>query len=99
MLTFKLAEYLPPFPTATWTLARQAGVTHAVSQVPPDDLDGPGWEFLPLRMKTRFADAGLTLWLPRCLEPAGGIWATTHDVIHYGRIHVDSRTTTGMANV
>jgi hypothetical protein len=50
-------------------------------------------------MKTRFADAALTLWLPRCLEPAGGIWATTHDVIHYGRIHVDSRTTTGMANV
>ena len=59
---FKLAEYLPPFPNTTWTLARQAGVTHAVSQVPPDDLDGPGWEFLPLlRMKTRFADAGLTL--------------------------------------
>ncbi|MCC2628853.1 MAG: mannonate dehydratase [Thermomicrobiales bacterium] len=59
---FKLAEYLPPFPNATWTLARQAGVTHAVSQVPPDDVDGPGWEFLPLlRMKTRFADAGLTL--------------------------------------
>jgi mannonate dehydratase len=62
MFTFKLAEYLPPFPNATWTLARQAGVTHAVSQVPPDDVDGPGWEFLPLlRMKTRFADAGLTL--------------------------------------
>jgi hypothetical protein len=38
---FKLADYLPPFPNATWTLARQAGVTHAVSQVPPDDLDGP----------------------------------------------------------
>jgi D-mannonate dehydratase len=59
---FNLAEYLPPFPNATWTLARQAGVTHAVSQVPPDDVDGPGGEFLPLlRMKTRFADAGLTL--------------------------------------
>jgi hypothetical protein len=22
---FKLAEYLPPFPNATWTVARQAG--------------------------------------------------------------------------
>ncbi len=66
---FKLAEYLPPFPNATWTLARQAGVTHAVSQVPPDDLDGAGWEFLPLlRMKTCFADAGLTLWLRPCLD-------------------------------
>ncbi len=58
----KLAEYLPPFPNLTWTLARQAGVTHAVSQVPPDGPDGPGWDFLPLlRMKNRFADFGLTL--------------------------------------
>ncbi|HET6345629.1 MAG TPA: mannonate dehydratase, partial [Myxococcota bacterium] len=59
---FKLAEYLPPFPNATWILARQAGVTHAVSNIPPDGPDGPGWDYLPLlRMKTRFADAGLTL--------------------------------------
>ncbi len=58
----KLAEYLPPYPNTTWTLARQSGVTHAVSNVPADGPDGPGWEFLPLlRMKTRFADAGLTL--------------------------------------
>lgn len=59
---FKLAEYLPPFPNATWTLARQSGVTHAVSNIPPDGPEGPGWDYLPLlRMKTRFADAGLTL--------------------------------------
>jgi hypothetical protein len=38
---FKLAEYLPSFPNATWRLARQAGVTYAVSEVSPDDLDGP----------------------------------------------------------
>ncbi len=58
----KLAEYLPPFPNLTWTLARQSGVTQAVSQVPPDGPDGPGWDFLPLlRMKNRFADFGLTL--------------------------------------
>ncbi|MDP9362693.1 MAG: mannonate dehydratase [Chloroflexota bacterium] len=58
----KLAEYLPPFPNTTWTLARQAGCTHAVSSVPPDGPDGHGWEFLPLlRMKNRFADASLTL--------------------------------------
>ena len=31
MFRFKLAEYLPPFPNPTWTLARQAGVTHAVA--------------------------------------------------------------------
>ena len=59
---FQLAEYLPPYPNTTWTLARQSGVTHAVSQVPPDGPDGAGWDFLPLlRMKTRFADAGLEL--------------------------------------
>src|SRR3712207_3641454 len=58
----KLAEVLPPYPNTAWTLARQSGVTHAVSQVPPDGIDGEGWEFLPLlRMKNRFADAGLTL--------------------------------------
>ncbi len=56
---FKLAEYLPPFPNATWTLARQAGVTHAVSQVPPDDVDGPGWEFLPLLWKERHRSCGV----------------------------------------
>ena len=39
---FKLAEYLPPFPNVTRTLARQASVAHAVSQVPLDDLDGLG---------------------------------------------------------
>ncbi len=58
----KLAEYLPPHPNLTWTLARQAGVTHAVSQVPVDDQDGAPWDFTPmLRLKNRFADAGLTL--------------------------------------
>ncbi len=59
---FQLAEYLPPYPNHAWTLARQASVTHAVSQIPADDLDGPGWDYLPLlRMRNRFADAGLTL--------------------------------------
>lgn len=58
----KLAEYLPPFPNLTWTLALQAGVTHAVTQIPLDGPDGPGWDYLPLlRMKTRFADAGFIL--------------------------------------
>ncbi len=58
----KLAEYLPAYPNTTWTLAKQAGVTHAVAPVPPDGPDGAGWDFLPLlRMKNRFADGGLVL--------------------------------------
>jgi mannonate dehydratase len=58
----QLAEYLPPYPDATWTLARQAGVTHAVSSLPLAGADGPPWDFLPLlRLQQRFADAGLAL--------------------------------------
>ncbi len=59
---FQLAEVLPPFPNATWILAKQIGCTHAVSSVPPD-LDGaPTPEFMALlRQKERFKDAGLEL--------------------------------------
>lgn len=60
--SIQLAEVLPPFPTQTWDLARQAGVTHAVTSVPEPTLDGESWDFLPLlRMQQRFADAGLEL--------------------------------------
>ncbi len=60
--SLQMAEVLPPFPTVTWDLAKQAGVTHAVSKVPPESSDGAGWDFLPLlRMQQRFAAAGITL--------------------------------------
>lgn len=60
--SIQLAEVLPPFPNTTWDLAKQAGVTHAVSNVPPESVDGMGSDYLPLlRMQQRFADAGLTL--------------------------------------
>jgi hypothetical protein len=39
------------------------------------------------------------LWFPRSLEPAGGIWATTRDVIRYGRFHLDAGTVPGTASV
>jgi len=48
-------------PTERWDLAKQMGVTHAVSGMP---RDGPGepWAFEPLlEQKNRFADAGLEL--------------------------------------
>ena len=28
------------------------------------------------------------VWLPRSIDPAGGIWSTTRDVLRYARIHV-----------
>lgn len=29
------------------------------------------------------------VWLPRCVDPAGGIWSTTRDVLHYAQAHFD----------
>ncbi len=28
------------------------------------------------------------VWLPRCVDPAGGIWSTTRDLLRYARIHL-----------
>ncbi|MGH2618856.1 MAG: serine hydrolase domain-containing protein, partial [Thermomicrobiales bacterium] len=39
------------------------------------------------------------LWVPRSVDPAGGIWSTTRDVIRYGRFHMDAGTITGAANI
>ncbi len=39
------------------------------------------------------------LWVPRSVDPAGGIWATTRDIIRYGRFHVHAGTVAGPANV
>jgi hypothetical protein len=39
------------------------------------------------------------LWFPRFVEPAGGIWATTRDVLRHGCLHLDVGTATGSVNV
>jgi CubicO group peptidase (beta-lactamase class C family) len=39
------------------------------------------------------------LWLPRSADPAGGIWATTRDVLRYGRFHLAAGTVAGPANI
>jgi CubicO group peptidase (beta-lactamase class C family) len=39
------------------------------------------------------------LWIPRSVDPAGGIWATTRDIMRYGRFHIDAGTVAGPANV
>lgn len=33
------------------------------------------------------------LWLPRSVDPAGGIWSTTRDVIRYARMHLAAGAT------
>ena len=39
------------------------------------------------------------LWLPRSVDPAGGIWATTPDMLRYGRFHLPAGTVAGSANI
>ena len=58
----QFAEVLPPTPNLTWTLARQAGCTHAVSSFPHDGKGGHLTDFTSLlHQKQRFADVGLDL--------------------------------------
>lgn len=59
---FQLAEVLPATPTITWDLAKQAGVTHAVSGVPLDDAGQPTPDLNALLwQQARFREAGLEL--------------------------------------
>ncbi len=32
------------------------------------------------------------LWVPRCIDPAGGIWSTTRDVMRFARLHLSADT-------
>jgi CubicO group peptidase (beta-lactamase class C family) len=39
------------------------------------------------------------LWVPRSVDPAGGIWATTRDVLRYARFHLAAGTVAGPADI
>jgi CubicO group peptidase (beta-lactamase class C family) len=39
------------------------------------------------------------LWLPRSVDPAGGLWSTTYDMLRYARFHMDSETLASDANL
>lgn len=41
----------------------------------------------------------IPLWVPRSVDPAGGIWATTRDVIRYARFHLDTGIAGGAASI
>ncbi|MGD9713383.1 MAG: mannonate dehydratase [Thermomicrobiales bacterium] len=60
--TLTLAEHLPAIPTPLWNLAKQAGVTAAVTSIPERPGDPPPWDFTHLLwLKQEFADRGLDL--------------------------------------
>jgi mannonate dehydratase len=85
-LKIQLADVLPPYPNQLWTLAKQLGVTHAVTGV-PDTPDGPPpWDYMHLlRLKQRFQDAGLELAV---IESAP---ASIHEPIKLGLPNRDER--------
>ncbi|MDF2723510.1 MAG: mannonate dehydratase [Paenibacillus sp.] len=65
----KIAEVLPLNPNRLWTLAAQAGVTHAVSRLPLHADGTVSWDYMDLlHLKKRFDDYGLKL---EVLEPGG----------------------------
>lgn len=41
----------------------------------------------------------IPLWIVNSADPAGGIWATTRDVIRYGRFHIAKGNVAGPANI
>jgi CubicO group peptidase (beta-lactamase class C family) len=41
----------------------------------------------------------IPLWIVRSADPAGAIWATTRDVIRYGRFHIANGNVAGPANI
>lgn len=79
-----LAEVLPARPSPLWTLAKQAGVTAAVTSIPEGPNDPPAWDFMHLmRLKQTFADRGLDL---QVIESAP---ASIHEAIKRGAANRD----------
>lgn len=65
----KIAEVLSLYPDRLWTLAKQAGVTHAVSRLPLKADGSVSWDYMDLlHLKKRFDDFGFKL---EVLEPGG----------------------------
>ncbi len=61
---------LPPYPDERWALARQIGVTHAVTRLPQSEDGEAPWGPGPIRrMRERFSSAGLEPAVVEALPP------------------------------
>lgn len=61
----KIGLMLPSYKDEKWILAKQMGVTHAITRIPREQREPP-WDFMALlHLKKSFDDAGLTI---ACLE-------------------------------
>lgn len=57
-----------------------------------------GHVYLPINGQDALA-VQTPLWIPRSTDPAGGIWATTRDVLRYARFHLDQAVIGGTASI
>ncbi|WP_138751236.1 mannonate dehydratase [Paenibacillus sinopodophylli] len=70
----QLAEFFSSQPNQLWTLAKQLGVNDAVGGLPWEEKVEKPWDLMPLiRMKQRFADAGLSLRVIESMPPSNEI--------------------------
>jgi hypothetical protein len=59
----KIADVLPLYPDRLWTLAKQVGVTHAVSRLPLHENGETSFEYADLlALKQRFENFGFKLF-------------------------------------
>jgi mannonate dehydratase len=66
----RLSWFLPSHPSELWTLAVQLGVIDAVTVLPQAEQGRLTWDFLSfVRMKQRFADAGLNVAVVESAPP------------------------------
>ncbi|QAY65953.1 mannonate dehydratase [Paenibacillus protaetiae] len=70
----QLAEIFPSQPNRLWALAKQMNVNYAVGGLPWEEKQEKPWDLMPLiRMKQRFADAGLALTVIESMPPSNHI--------------------------
>lgn len=72
----KISDVLPPFRHKLWSIAKQGGVTHAVSRLPLKPDGEISWEFIDLlNLRENYKDFGLKL---EVIEP--GLAGQMHDM-------------------
>lgn len=80
IMSMDVALMLPPTPDERWTLAKQIGVTHAVTRFPSPSGEEEPWAYEPLmRLKKRFEDAGFTLSVIEDRPPMDNIKMNTSE--------------------
>ncbi|MFD1953854.1 mannonate dehydratase [Paenibacillus thailandensis] len=96
----QLAEFFSSRPDRLWALAKQMNIGHAVCGLPWEEKNEKPWDLMPLiRMKQRFADAGLTLTVIESMPPSNHIKLGTEGRDEEIEIFKQFVTNTGAAGI